>query len=204
MIGVIDYKAGNAPSVANALRRVGASFRMVSSPGELEEMTGLILPGVGSAQATMDSLEELDLIGAIKRHVVSDRPYLGICIGFQILFERSQEGHVPCLDLLPGHVKKFDPESVRVPQIGWNRVAFVREDPIWANLPAADYFYFVNSYYVEPDAPDLALGRTEYGHRFCSMASRGKVYGTQFHLEKSAEAGLQVLRNFISISEGDN
>jgi len=200
MVGVIDYKAGNAPSVLNALRHIGAECRPVASPVQAGGVAGLILPGVGSAQATMDSLRELDLIEAIRRHTEAGKPFLGICIGFQILFGHSEEGDVECLGLLPGCVRKFDPQQVRIPQIGWNRVSFTREDPIWAGLPAAEYFYFVNSYYVEPDAPDLTLGRSEYGHAFCSMASRGKIYGTQFHLEKSAEPGLQVLRNFAALA----
>lgn len=200
MIGVIDYKAGNAPSVINALCHIGAEHKGITTPQDLVECDGIILPGVGSAKATMQSLGEMGLIEPIKEHIKQNKYFLGICVGFQILFEHSEEGDCDCLAIFPGEVCKFDKDEVRVPQIGWNRVAFVREDPILEYMPAFDYFYFVNSYYVYPDAPDLTLGRTEYGKKFCSMASRGNCYGSQFHLEKSADPGLRILANFDKLT----
>lgn len=200
MIGVIDYKAGNAPSVMNALCHLGVPAGLVTSPAAAAAASGLILPGVGSAHATMTSLRELGLIEAISGHVAADKPFLGICIGFQVLFEYSEEGGVDCLGLLPGCVRQFDASTARVPQMGWNRVTFLRDDPILEGLPATGYFYFVNSYYVEPDAPDIPLGRSGYGKAFCSMGARGKLYGAQFHVEKSADTGLRLLQNFAAIA----
>jgi len=200
MIGVIDYKAGNAPSVMNALRYLGVPAAAVADAQTAAAMPGLILPGVGSARATMDSLREMGLVEAIAAHAAANKPFLGICIGFQVLFEFSEEGDTECLGLLPGCVRRFD-AAVRVPQMGWNRVSFLRDDPILEGMPAAGYFYFVNSYYVEPDAPGIALGRTGYGESpFCSMGARGRLYGVQFHAEKSAGTGLRLLKNFAALA----
>lgn len=200
MVGVIDYKAGNAPSVMNALRHIGREGTLVSSAAEALRADGLILPGVGSAGETMASLREMGLLDVIRESAAKGKPFLGICVGLQVLFEHSEEGDVDCLGLLPGCVRRFDPERVRVPQMGWNRVTFLRDNPILEGLPATGYFYFVNSYFVEPDAPDIMLGRAGYGASFCAMAARGNLYGAQFHVEKSADTGLRLLKNFAEIS----
>jgi len=159
--------------------------------------TGIILPGVGSAQATIDSLKEINLIGVLEDKVLNKgTPFLGICIGLQILFERSEEGNAKCLGWLSGKVKKFPEQNVRVPQMGWNEVTFVKENPILDGLNKSEFFYFVNSYYVVPEDKDIVLAKTYYGLEFCSMIAYKNIFAAQFHIEKSGEIGLRLLKNF--------
>jgi glutamine amidotransferase len=196
VIGVIDYRAGNAPSVGYALARLGIEHRIVSTPDELASPDRLVLPGVGAAQATMDSLRESALIEPLTRRVMSDRvPFLGICIGLQVLFEHSEEGDVDCLGWVPGRVRRFD-SSQRIPQIGWNSVRFDRCHPVTAALPEGGHFYFVNSYYAQPADRSDVLGVTEYGLDFCSAVARDNIVATQFHAEKSGQLGLNLLTAF--------
>jgi len=198
MIDVIDYRAGNSPSVMYALERLGLPCRLVAKPEEVAESERLILPGVGAAATTLDSLRESDLLDALTERVQRDRvPFLGICIGLQVLFEHSEEGDTGCLGWLPGEVLRF-PDSQRVPQIGWNEVRFARSHPVTAALPDRGHFYFVNSYYADPDDPEDALGRTEYGAEFASVVARENVIATQFHAEKSGPLGLRLLADFAS------
>ena len=198
MTGVLHYKAGNAPSVLNALRHIGEDGVLITSAEETERTDRLILPGVGSAGATMDSLRELGLDAAIRAMVARGKPYLGICVGMQLIFDRSEEDDADCLGLLPGSVKRFNDSSVRVPQIGWNRVSFSRDDPILKGLREG-YFYFVNSYYALPELPETVLGTADYNGAFCAMAGAGNIYGAQFHVEKSSEVGLRILKNFCAL-----
>jgi glutamine amidotransferase len=198
MIDVIDYRAGNSPSVIYALERLGVSCRLVAKPEEVAESERLILPGVGAAAATLDSLRESDLLDALTQRVQRDQaPFLGICIGLQVLFEHSEEGDTSCLGWLPGRVRRF-PADRRVPQIGWNEVRFTRSHPVTADLPDRGHFYFVNSYYADPGDTEDALGRTEYGVEFASVVARGNLVATQFHAEKSGRLGLQVLERFAA------
>jgi imidazole glycerol-phosphate synthase subunit HisH len=196
VIDVVDYRAGNAPSVIYALEKLGLACRLVSKPEEVLASERLILPGVGAARATLDSLTESGLVDPLDQRVRNDGvPFLGICIGLQVLFEHSEEDDTSCLGWLPGNVRRF-PDSARVPQIGWNEVRFGRDHPLRAGLPDAGHFYFVNSYYADPvDAADI-LGRTEYGPEFCSVVAHDNVVATQFHAEKSGALGLRVLANF--------
>lgn len=203
MIGVIDYKAGNAPSVLNALQKLNISSCLVSSPAQVEACSGIILPGVGSAQATMDSLKELQLTDILEDKVLKQRmPFLGICVGLQVLFDHSEEGDAKCLGWLPGKVKRFPEQTVRVPQIGWNEVRFVREDAINSGLNETEFFYFVNSYYVVPEDQDILLAKTQYGVGFCSMVAYRNIFASQFHIEKSGAIGLKLLKNFASKAGG--
>ncbi len=202
-VGIIDYKAGNGPSVLNALVSNGINAELVSTKEQIKQMSALILPGVGSAGATMESLKELDLIDILDERVNKEGiPFLGICVGLQILFDYSEEEDTKCLSWIPGKVKKFSKEQVRVPQMGWNKVDFKVDDPILSGLSSSEYFYFVNSYYVTPDKEDVIMGTTEYGSEFCSMVKYKNIMATQFHLEKSGEVGLKLLKNFAS-QEGD-
>jgi imidazole glycerol-phosphate synthase subunit HisH len=195
---VIDYRAGNSPSVIYALERLGLPCRLVAKPEEIAESERLVLPGVGAAAATLDSLRESDLLDALRQRVQQDKvPFLGICIGLQVLFEHSEEGDTPCLGWLAGEVRRF-PEGRRVPQIGWNEVRFTRSHPVTAALPDVGHFYFVNSYYADPSDPADALGRTEYGVEFASVVASDNVVATQFHAEKSGRLGLQLLARFAS------
>ena len=198
MIDVVDYRAGNSPSVVYALERLGVPCRLVAKPEEVAESERLVLPGVGAAAATLDSLRESDLLDPLTQRVQRDHvPFLGICIGLQVLFDHSEEGSTPGLGWLPGRVRRF-PEGPRVPQIGWNEVRFTRPHPITAGLPEAGHYYFVNSYYADPDDESHALGRTEYGVEFASVVARDNVAATQFHAEKSGELGLRLLAGFAA------
>jgi imidazole glycerol-phosphate synthase subunit HisH len=198
MIDVIDYRAGNAPSVVYALEHLGLACRLVTTPEEVAASERIVLPGVGAARATIDSLSEQHLVDALAHRVHTDRvPFLGICIGLQVLFDHSEEGDTPCLGWVPGTVRRF-PDTGRVPQIGWNSVRFTREHAVTRDLPDESHFYFVNSYYCAPtDAAD-ALGMTNYTTQFCSVVARDNVIATQFHAEKSGELGLALLRGFAS------
>ena len=196
MIDVIDYRAGNSPSVIYALERLGLECRLVAKPEEIAESERLVLPGVGAAAATLDSLRESDLLDALTQRVQQDRvPFLGICIGLQVLFEHSEEGNTPGLGWLPGRIRRFG-DALRVPQIGWNEVRFTRSHPVTAGLPDRSHYYFVNSYHCVPDDPADALGLTDYTVEFCSVVARENVVATQFHAEKSGELGLALLRGF--------
>jgi glutamine amidotransferase len=196
MIDVIDYRAGNSPSVIYALERLGLDCRLVAKPEEIADSERLVLPGVGAAGATLDSLRESELLDALTQRVQRDGvPFLGICIGLQVLFEHSEEGNTACLGWLPGRIRRFSDQQ-RVPQIGWNEVRFTRSHPVTAGLPDRGHYYFVNSYYADPADPADALGRTEYGVEFASVVAHDNVVATQFHAEKSGPLGLSLLRNF--------
>jgi glutamine amidotransferase len=198
MISVVDYRAGNAPSVLYALQHLGLDAHLVASADEIAGAERIILPGVGAARATIDSLVDQDLVGALRDRVLGDgTPFLGICIGLQVLFDHSAEGDTECLGWVPGQVQRF-PDTGRVPQIGWNRVRFTRPHPVVAGAPDDGHFYFVNSYYCVPDDRADALGLTDYTVEFCSVVARGNVVATQFHAEKSGPLGLSLLRNFAS------
>lgn len=198
MIGVVDYRAGNAPSVMFALARLGLDARLVAAAADLDDVDRIILPGVGAARATVDSLTDTGMVDALRARALEERvPFLGICIGLQVLFERSEEGPAECLGWLPGEVRRF-PDTVRVPQIGWNVVRFTRDHALTEGLPADPYCYFVNSYHAVPADPAAVLGTTDYADEFCSVVASGNVAATQFHAEKSGEVGLRILRNFAT------
>lgn len=198
MIGVVDYRAGNAPSVGYALERLGIAYRLVATPADLDRVERVILPGVGAARATIDSLRETGLVDPLTRWACADRrPFLGICIGLQVLFEHSEEGDVDCLGWVPGRVRRF-PDTSRVPQIGWNGVRTTRAHPVTDGLGPDAYCYFVNSYFAQPADPADALGVTEYGEPFCSIVGRANIVATQFHAEKSGPVGLALLERFAT------
>jgi glutamine amidotransferase len=198
MIDVIDYRAGNSPSVIYALERLGLDCRLVAKPEEVAESERLVLPGVGAAGATLDSLRESELLDALARRVQQDGvPFLGICIGLQVLFEHSEEGNTRCLGWLPGRIRRFA-DGQRVPQIGWNEVRFTRSHPVTAGLPDRGHYYFVNSYYADPTEAADALGRTEYGVEFASVVAHENIVATQFHAEKSGGLGLRLLADFAA------
>lgn len=197
MIKVIDYKAGNAPSVMHALERLGRKAEFARRTVDLDDATHIILPGVGSAKATMASLREMGLIAALEETVINRKIFfLGICVGMQILFEHSEEEDTVCLGWLPGRVVRFDDRQVRVPQMGWNQVHFVAQPP----CPAKDdYFYFVNSYYAVPSEQADLWGQADYCGMFTAAVCQDNIYGTQFHAEKSGEAGLALLSSFLDL-----
>jgi glutamine amidotransferase len=194
MLKIIDYKAGNAPSVFHAVARLGYDAGFARLPEDLAGAERIILPGVGSAGATMESLRETCMLEALEEAVLKRGiPCLGICVGLQILFDYSEEENTNCLGWLKGEVIKFDANRVRVPQIGWNKVGF-KKSPL--NEAYEDYFYFVNSYRAYPASDDDVWGVAEYDGEFTAAVRRDNIYASQFHMEKSGEAGLSLLNEF--------
>jgi glutamine amidotransferase len=198
MIGIIDYKAGNARSVQYALTRLGIESVLVTTPAELEPLERIVLPGVGSAQATMDFLDESGCGDALAERVRGDGvPFLGICVGLQVLFDHSEEGDVKCLGWLPGKVKRFSAPGLRVPQIGWNEVSVRSGDALFADWDKR-YCYFVNSYYAAADDAAVLAATANYGHEFTAAVRAGNITATQFHIEKSGPDGLELLRRWAT------
>src|SRR5262252_4930358 len=189
---VVDYDAGNLRSVQRALEAVGQRPRVTPDPRDVERAEALVLPGVGSAQDCMRKLADRGLIEPLKDYAASARPFLGVCVGLQLLFDGSEEGGgVECLGILPGTVRRFPGgERLKVPQIGWNSVSKVRPHPILDEIPDGTYFYFVHSYYVDAQT-DLTVASAEYGVDFAAIVARDNVVATQFHPEKSADRGLR-------------
>ena len=198
-ITLVDYGAGNMRSVQRALEHVGQQVLVTDNPRDVDHAQGVVLPGVGSAQDAMRALARLDLIGSLKEYAASGRPFLGVCVGLQLLFDGSEEGGgVECLGIMPGIVRRFPP-GLKVPQIGWNDVGFRFEHPLLKGVPSRSYFYFVHSYYAEPASQSMTLGTAEYGVDFAALVANDNVVATQFHPEKSADMGLQIYRNFADI-----
>jgi len=198
VIGVVDYRAGNAPSVGHALTRLAIDHRLITEGDELADCDRLVLPGVGAARATLDLLRASQLIEPLTRRVRDDGiPFLGICIGLQVLFEHSDEDDTPCLGWVPGKVRRFD-DSVRVPQIGWNAVHLTRDHPVTATFPDGGHCYFVNSFYASPTDDSTVVGTTEYGVELCSIVAQDNIVATQFHAEKSGPLGFEILTAFAS------
>ncbi|MDP8922222.1 MAG: imidazole glycerol phosphate synthase subunit HisH [Chloroflexota bacterium] len=200
MIAVLDYGAGNLRSVSKALEAAGAQPVVTSDAAALARAGGLVVPGQGSAVDAMRNLERLGLVEPITAFVASGRPFLGVCLGEQIIFESSEEGGQACLGLLAGTCRRL-PGGQKVPHMGWNSVDFRVDHPLLAGIPSGSYFYFVHSYYVDPADPAVVVGETDYGVRFASIVAQGNVFATQFHPEKSSDLGLQIYRNFVTLCE---
>jgi glutamine amidotransferase len=191
-------------SAQKALLKVGADVRVVRQPGEINGARAVVLPGVGAFDDCMSALQKQDLLGAIKEFIKSGRPFLGICVGYQALFERSEEFNscAAGLEVFPGKVVRFsDKTGVKVPQIGWNQLDVARLDcPIFQGIPSGSYVYFVHSYFPKPADPSIIATQTTYGEAFASSIWRDNVYATQFHPEKSQAVGLQLLKNFVDLA----
>jgi len=200
---LVDYEAGNLASVSVALSRLGVEHRVSADPDVVRKADRIVFPGVGAAGSAMETLRRRGLAEALTDSVKAGTPLLGICIGCQILLDRSEEdGGVECLGIVPGEVRRFsfgtlpDPRP-KVPHMGWNTVDFVRPHPLLEGVPSGTHFYFVHSYYPVPSDPSAALGRTDYaGTGFASILESGNAVATQFHTEKSGEPGLRILSNF--------
>jgi glutamine amidotransferase len=204
MIAIVDYKAGNLTSVARALEYLGHRCEITDRPERIRAADRVILPGVGAAGATMENLNALGLAAVLRDDVArAGKPFLGICIGIQVLLDRSEEDRADCLCIIPGRVTRFpssvDGRPLKVPQIGWNRVRQTRSHPILAGVPDNTHFYFVNSYYPIPGDPQVTIAASDYGVAFTAAIARGNVFATQFHLEKSGAAGLKLLDNFCRL-----
>ncbi|HUY18537.1 MAG TPA: imidazole glycerol phosphate synthase subunit HisH [Candidatus Binataceae bacterium] len=201
MIAIVDYRAGNLTSVARALEHLGHRSEITDQAERIRAAERVILPGVGAAGATMANLERLGLVDVLRDDVIgAGRPFLGICIGIQVLLERSDEDDARCLGVVAGSVRRFptvvDGRPLKVPQIGWNRVRQRRPHPIFDGIPNPSHFYFVNSYYPVPADPSLMIASSDYGVEFCAALATGNLVATQFHLEKSGTVGLKMLDNF--------
>lgn len=203
MITIIDYGLGNLASVANALEKLGVSYEISSDPAVIKKAKALILPGVGAARQGMENLKKRNLDKVIIEQIKKGVPFLGICLGMQLLFEKSEEGNVTCLGIFKGTVKKFKLEK-KVPQIGWNNVkkqkakSKEQKNTILNRLSENSYVYFVNSYYCFPNDKSIIVGETTYGEKFASMVAKDNVVGMQFHPEKSGKIGFTLLNNFIT------
>lgn len=203
MIGIIDYGAGNIQSVINAFKAVGAQARLVSDSREIMSFDRLVLPGVGAFGEAMNRLDDGKFIEPIRDFTQSGRPFLGICLGMQLLFDRSFEfGERAGLGLLKGDVIAFDETKfttpLKVPHVGWNGINFTRQTPINSGLKESEYFYFVHSFHVVCD-DEIVLGVSEYGYKFCSAVAKDNIYGFQPHPEKSHDVGLKIIKNFTEL-----
>ena len=196
-IAVVDYGAGNLRSVSRALQAVGADAFITDQPDEIIAADAVVFPGDGAAGSAMRELTRRNLSGSIRDAVRSGRPFLGVCLGLQILMSRSDEdGGVTCLDLIPGTVIRFQ-GSQKIPHMGWNQVRQLRKHRIFDGVPDNADFYFVHSYVAVPDDPADVLAETDYGDSFASVIGHGNVVATQYHPEKSAVVGLRMYRNFV-------
>jgi len=202
-VSLIDYGAGNLSSVANALRELGVQPAIAASPGQLAETTHLVLPGVGSFGDCMAQLEARGLLTSIRNWLAAGRPYLGICLGYQILFDASEESPgVAGLGVVPGTVRRFQQTpGLKIPHMGWNSVAARNPDTgIWTGLGREPYFYFVHSYFPVPDEPSVIAAQTSYGcDTFAAAIELPNLFACQFHPEKSQDAGLLLVRNFLGL-----
>ncbi len=197
---MVDYGAGNLRSVISALRSIGCRTVVVESPGDVSSAHAMILPGVGAAADTMSNLRSRGLSDVVLEWLAAERPFLGICMGMQVLFSHSEEGGgQQCLGVLPGSVVRL-PQGLKVPHMGWNQVRHSGELPIFRGIPDDTNFYFVHSYVAQPEDESIVAARTVYGASFCSAVQRGTLVATQFHPEKSGALGLQLYRNFIQIA----
>ncbi len=204
MIAIIDYRAGNLQSVLRAVEHLGHEAKITNDADAIRSAERVIFPGVGAAGATMESLRALGLDVLLKDEVFpSGKPMLGICIGIQVIFERSEEDDAECLGILPGRVKRFDESrGLKIPQIGWNNVTFARPHPMFADVPDGAHYYFVNSYYPAPSDPGLVYATSEYGDVFPCVVAKDNLVATQFHLEKSGPVGLKMLDSFCKWEPG--
>ncbi len=212
-VAVIDYGMGNLRSVCKALEHVSDDLRvqLTSKPDDLLRADRIVFPGQGAIGGCVSALDELGL-RAVLQQVIQTKPFLGICLGLQALYEFSEEGGgTPCLGVFEGRVPLFPPgqmcdpltgQALKVPHMGWNQVTQAKPHPLWAGIPQDARFYFVHSYFVESREPETVVGVTEYGLRFTSAAARDNIFAVQFHPEKSQHAGLQLLKNFLNWDGG--
>jgi glutamine amidotransferase len=197
-VAIVDYGVGNLGSVGRALARLGCPFELTSSPARIRQARRLILPGVGHFGESMANLRGRGLEAPMREALDRGASLLGICVGFQMLFERSEEApEERGLGFLAGEVRSFGPGLV-VPHVGWNQLESLRDSPLLEGISPGDYFYFLHSYYAAAAEESIVWASTEYGGRFCSVAGRGPVAGIQFHPEKSQKLGLRLLSNFVA------
>ena len=202
MIVIIDYGMGNLRSVQKAFEKVGHEALVTNDPAQVAAAAKVVLPGVGAFEDAIAELRRLDLVKPVRAAIDSGKPFLGICLGLQLLFDVSYEnGRHEGLGIVPGEVVRFDlPKGYTVPHMGWNQLAIRRPAPVLGGLAEGTYVYFVHSYYVAPKDPQVIATETDYGGHFCSMIWRDNVFATQFHPEKSQSDGLRILKNFAELA----
>ena len=199
MIAVIDYGRGNLGSVEKAFAGLGLDARVTQDPALVDDAEACVLPGDGAFHDAMQNLDALGLLESVRRAVDGRRPFLGICLGFQLLFSESEEfGHGKGLDVVSGAVRRFPPD-LKVPHMGWNQVAHSGALALFDGIPSGAYFYFVHSYYPDPADDSVAVATCDYGRSFAAAIERGNLFGTQFHPEKSQRWGLRMLENFARV-----
>lgn len=206
VIALLDYGSGNLRSVEKALLKVGAEVRVTQKPEGMEGARGVVLPGVGAFDDCLNAIGRQHLLGAVREWIAADRPFLGICVGYQALFESSEEFNscAAGLGVFKGKVVRFPQQAgLKVPQIGWNQIEIVQADcPLYRGIPGGSHVYFVHSFFPKPEDPGLVATRTTYGETFASSIWRGNTFATQFHPEKSQAVGLKLLENFVKLAEG--
>jgi glutamine amidotransferase len=195
-IAIIDYGAGNLRSVAKAFEAIGYPGKVTTDPADVLKADAVVLPGVGAAGDTMTSLDARGMVTAIKETIGKGKPFFGVCLGLQLLFENSEEGETECLGILPGKVRHF-PRTVKAPHMGWNQVRLKGKQALFDGVPDGTNFYFVHSYYAEPADTANVAGETDYGVTFCSVYAKHNLVATQFHPEKSGDLGVKLYENFV-------
>ena len=204
MIALLDYGSGNLRSVHKSLLKVGADVKLVKTPAEMGDCSGMVLPGVGAFDDCINALNRQGLLAAAQAYIQTGRPFLGICVGYQALFDKSDEFNscAAGLGIFPGKVVRFSPEhGLKIPQIGWNQIDIVQNNcPLYRGIASGSYVYFVHSFYPRPLDPGIVATRTDYGENFASSVWRDNVFATQFHPEKSQKVGLQLLKNFVDLT----
>ena len=202
MITIVDYGMGNLRSVQKAFEKLGVRAEITSDPDQVVRAGTLVVPGVGAFRDAMDELGRQGLVEPIREHIQADKPFLGICLGLQLLFDISYEdGQWNGLGVVPGKVVRFQSQpGLKVPHMGWNSLRIVGESPLLEGVPDGSYFYFVHSYYVVPEDRAVVTAETDYGVWFTSMIRRGNLFATQFHPEKSQRLGLKLLENFAKLA----
>ena len=198
-IAIVDYQAGNLRSVQKALEKFGAGAVITSDAKDILSADAVVFPGQGANDSSMRQLKARRLVEPIKDVVASGKPFFGVCLGLQLLFEGSDEGVEPGLGVLSGRVRRL-PAGDKVPHMGWNQVEFRGEHPVWDGVSSGAYFYFVHSYYAEPEQDSVVAGTTTYGVEFCSAAAWDNVVAVQFHPEKSGATGLRLYQNFVRLT----
>ncbi len=200
-VGIVDYGRGNIRSVENAFLAIGANVSLITTPEALNNITHLVVPGQGEFGDCAANLQKQGMFEPIQQWAAQDKPYLGICVGYQLIFDSGEESpDADGLGIIPGTVKKFPDLGLKIPHMGWNSLTLKDTDhPIWKGLPEDPFFYFVHSYYPEPSSEEHVSASCDYALPFAAAVTRGKLIATQFHPEKSQHNGLQLLRNFVAI-----
>lgn len=206
MIAVVNYGMGNLRSVSKALEKAGAETIVTSDARDISKANAIVLPGVGAFYHAMENLKKLELLQVLYKVIAKGTPFLGICLGFQLLFTESEEGDsCPGLNLIRGKVRRFNPAimdkyGMKVPHMGWNRIKIKKETPLLSTISDSSFMYFAHSYYVDPENKDIIITTTDYGIEFVTMIQKENIFAMQFHPEKSGESGLKILKNFCRVT----